>query len=195
MSEEQATQTLAPVEVLYCGICTFPVEFCEFGKPFRKCLMWLKANDIELYNKFYPDGVKATPTSSLSTEKEDKIAKDLQKMQLKEEKKQIRELENMKNSKILIKRIPRTKHKNIISIAGLEILDIDMKKLAKTFASKFATGASVTKNAEKKDEIVIQGDVGDEVEEYLNTVLEEKKLTAVKIEQVDEKKPKKKTTQ
>ncbi|GME77774.1 unnamed protein product [[Candida] boidinii] len=69
-----------------------------------------------------------------------------------------------------------------------------MKKLAKTFATKFATGASVTKNVEKKDEIVIQGDVGDEVEEYLNTILEEKKLSAVKIEQVDEKKPKKKAT-
>ncbi len=66
-----------------------------------------------------------------------------------------------------------------------------MKKLAKVFSSKFATGASVTKNIEKKDEIIIQGDVGDEVEEYLTTLLEEKGLTEVKLEQVEEKKKKK----
>ncbi len=38
-----------------------------------------------------------------------------------------------------------------------------MKKAAKMMASKFATGASVSKNAAGEDEIVVQGDVGDEV--------------------------------
>lgn len=40
---------------------------------------------------------------------------------------------------------------------------VDLKKLAKMFASKFATGSSVTKNNQGEDEIVIQGDVSDEV--------------------------------
>jgi density-regulated protein DRP1 len=48
-------------------------------------------------------------------------------------------------------------------VHGLEAFDIDLKKVAKQFASKFATGASVTKNAQGLDEIVIQGDVGDEI--------------------------------
>jgi hypothetical protein len=38
-----------------------------------------------------------------------------------------------------------------------------MKKVSKLFAAKFATGSSVTKNVQGDDEIVIQGDVSDEV--------------------------------
>lgn len=49
----------------------------------------------------------------------------------------------------------------------LTILDVDLKKASKMFASKFATGASVSKTAAGEDEIVIQGDVAYEVEEML----------------------------
>lgn len=45
--------------------------------------------------------------------------------------------------------------------------DIDLKKAAKQFAQKFATGASVTKNAQGLDEIVVQGDVSDEILELI----------------------------
>ena len=41
--------------------------------------------------------------------------------------------------------------------------DVDLKKAAKLFANKFATGASVSKNPQGEDEIFIQGDVADEV--------------------------------
>lgn len=68
-----------------------------------------------------------------------------------------------------------------------------MKKLAKTFASKFATGASVTKTADKKEEILVQGDVSDEAKEYIEKLLEEQGLNGVEVEQVDEKKKKKAT--
>lgn len=47
------------------------------------------------------------------------------------------------------------------------ITDIDLKKAAKQFAQKFATGSSVTKNAQGLDEIVVQGDVSDEVLEMI----------------------------
>lgn len=182
--------TAAPVTVLYCGICTLPVEYCEFGKPFRKCKTWLEENHHDVFVNMYESDKAGS--SSLSREKEAKMANSLAKMQLKEERKQEREMNNLKNIKILIKRIPRTKHKNIIAIANLELVDIDMKKLAKLFASKFATGSSVSKNVEKKDEIVIQGDVGDEVEEYLLKMLKDKGLTDVKVEIIEERKPKKK---
>jgi density-regulated protein len=36
------------------------------------------------------------------------------------------------------------------------VLDVDLKKAAKLFAQKFATGSSVTKNAQGLDEIVVQ---------------------------------------
>lgn len=174
------------MSVIYCNVCTLPVEFCEFGKTFKKCKAWLEENDPETFQKLY--NTDGQVTSSLSSEREAQISSSLAKMQLKEERKQERELENLKNSKILIKRIPRTKHKHICAIANLEVLgnDTDLKKMAKFFASKFATGASVSKNAEKKDEVVIQGDVANEVEEYLLNLMAEKGLE-LKIEHVTER--------
>lgn len=92
---------------------------------------------------------------------------------------------------MIIKRIERTKRKHAIVISGLEVFGIDMKKLAKTFASKFATGCSVAKNVEKKEEIIIQGDVGDAVEAYIVELLNKEGLTDIKVEQTEEKKKKK----
>jgi translation initiation factor 1 (eIF-1/SUI1) len=46
-------------------------------------------------------------------------------------------------------------------------VDIELKKAAKFLAQKFATGASVTKNAQGQDEIVVQGDVSDDVLELI----------------------------
>ena len=45
----------------------------------------------------------------------------------------------------------------------LIIIEIDLKKASKAFATKFSCGSSVT----GEDEIVIQGDVCDEVAEYI----------------------------
>lgn len=45
--------------------------------------------------------------------------------------------------------------------------DVDLKKAAKFFAQKFATGASVTKNQQGQDEIVVQGDVSDDILEMI----------------------------
>lgn len=42
-----------------------------------------------------------------------------------------------------------------------------MKKVAKDLGKKFATGSSVTKTASGGEEIVVQGDVSDEIEEFL----------------------------
>lgn len=44
---------------------------------------------------------------------------------------------------------------------------MDLKKAAKQFAQKFATGASVTKNLQGQDEIVVQGDVSAEIVEMI----------------------------
>ncbi|CAK7902914.1 hypothetical protein CAAN1_18S00430 [[Candida] anglica] len=182
---------IAPKSVFYCGVCTFPPEYCEFGLSFKRCKDWLKENQEDLFDKLYSDDALANATSSLSIEKQEQISKELEKKQAKEEKKLERELQLKLSSKVTIKRIERNKRKHVIAISGLEVFNIDMKKLAKTFASKFATGASVTKNAEKKDEIVVQGDVSDEAKTYIEKLLEEKGLNEVKVEQIDEKKKKK----
>jgi density-regulated protein DRP1 len=64
---------------------------------------------------------------------------------------------------VTIKREQRTKRKTLTSIHGLEAFSIDLKKAAKFFANRFATGSSVSKNPQGLDEIVIQGDVWEEV--------------------------------
>ncbi|RLV91999.1 Translation machinery-associated protein 22 [Spathaspora sp. JA1] len=182
---------LAPKSITYCGVCSWPPEYCEFGVTRTKCQAWLEANDAELYQKLYTSDL-IQQTSTLSLEKQEKLNSDLAKAQHKQELKQERELQKMLNSKIIIKRIERNKRKHIISISGLEVFNLDSKKLAKTFASKFATGASVSKMADKTEEILIQGDVSDEAKEYIEKLLQDQGLNDIKVEQIDDKKKKKK---
>lgn len=172
-----------------------PLQYCEFGGSFKRCKEWLEKNNSELYNDLYSVDRLETMTSSLSLEKQEEIDRKIQKQQAKEEAKAERELQKKLSSKVTIKRIERSKRKHVIAIHGLEVFGIDLKKLSKTFASRFATGASVTKSVEGKDEIIIQGDVGDEVEEYVTELLEEKGLNEIKVEQVEDKPKKKKQQQ
>lgn len=74
---------------------------------------------------------------------------------------------------------------------GLEAFSIDLKKAAKQFASKFATGASVSKNPQGLDEIVVQGDVAYEIVEMLEEEVGLLKgVPADNIEVIEEKKKK-----
>ncbi|VVT57150.1 uncharacterized protein SAPINGB_P005559 [Magnusiomyces paraingens] len=189
-------ETTGPKEVIYCGVCSFPPEYCEFGGTVKRCKDWLEKAHPSLYSQLYPsnsDSVNTLPMSSLSLEKQEELDRKIQKQQAKEEAKAERELQKKLASKVLINRNARSKRKVVITIQGLEVFDIDIKKLSKTFASRFATGASVTKSADGKDEIVIQGDLGDEVEQYITDLLEEKGLTEVKVEQIEDKGKKKKS--
>lgn len=36
-------------EILYCGVCGLPPEYCEFGPDFNKCKPWIAANCPEIY--------------------------------------------------------------------------------------------------------------------------------------------------
>lgn len=185
--------------VIYCGVCSFPPEYCEFTGKIKRCRAWLHETHPELFQKLYGDldveeAAAKLAGSSIGEEREEKLEKDLRKLQAKQESREQRELAKKLSSKVVIKREARTKRKCMIAISGLEVFEIDMKKLAKTFASKFATGCSVSKNAEKKEEIVVQGDVAEEVEAYIHSLLEDKGLKDVKVEVVDAKKKKKPTT-
>ena len=70
----------------------------------------------------------------------------------------------------------------------VEAFDLELKKVAKEFGKKFATGSSVTRVPSGGEEIVVQGDVSDEIEEFL---LEKyKDIPEDNIELVDDKKKK-----
>lgn len=191
---------LAMEHPIYCKICSYPPEYCEFSGKLKRCKEWLANEHQDLYTKLYGNGDDVDELagklneSSIGADREGKLEKDLLKLQRKEENKEQRELAKKLSSKVIIKREARTKRKSIVVVQGLEVFEIDMKKLAKTFASKFATGCSVSKNVEKKEEVVIQGDVMEEVESYIHQLLTEKGLKDVKVETVDAAKKKKKPT-
>ena len=48
---------------------------------------------------------------------------------------------------MLIKRVERNKRKYVTAVSGLEAHGLDLKKVAKEWGKKFATGSSVTKSA------------------------------------------------
>lgn len=52
-------------------------------------------------------------------------------------------------------------------MSGLEEHDLDLKKIAKELGKKFATGSSVTKTASGGEEITVQGDVSDDLYDWL----------------------------
>ncbi|KAL0950419.1 hypothetical protein HGRIS_010372 [Hohenbuehelia grisea] len=128
---------------------------------------------------------------TLSLENQAKLDKDTAKKEAKAEAKANAELKKKLASQITIKRIERTKRKHVTSIHGLEAFGIDLKKAAKQLASKFATGASVSKNPQGLDEVVVQGDVAYEIVDLIEEgvgVL--KGIPADNVEVVEEKKKK-----
>lgn len=73
------------------------------------------------------------------------------------------------------------------SDAGIVLTGVSIQ-VAKDFGKKFATGSSVTKLPSGGEEIVVQGDVSDELEEF---ILEKyKDVPEDNIEFVDDKKKK-----
>jgi len=73
-------------------------------------------------------------------------------------------------------------------VSGLEAFGLDLKKVAKDFGKKFATGSSVTKLPNGGEEIVVQGDCSDEIEEFL--IEKYKEIPEDNIELIEDKKKK-----
>ncbi|KAI0276332.1 translation initiation factor SUI1 [Russula aff. rugulosa BPL654] len=148
LPEKQATP---PVQMFYCGVCTFPPEYCEFGNSLSKCREWLQAQRPDLYEKYYSEEAIRAKLGTISLEAQSKLEEDTAK---KEAKAEAKADAARKKKLVVIKRIERNKRKFITSVRGLEAFGVDLKKAAKLFAQRFATGGSVTKNAAGIDEIV-----------------------------------------
>ncbi|CZT45790.1 related to density-regulated protein, translation initiation factor [Rhynchosporium secalis] len=167
MAEADQDIELQSRTVLYCGVCSLPPEYCEFGGTVKKCQEWLKDEDGDMYERLWSDDALAAATSSLSVDAQKRAEKDAHKKALKAEAAEARQAATIKSSKVIIKRVERNKRKFVTTVTGLEAFDLDNKKVAKEFGKKFATGSSVTKLASGGEEIVVQGDVSDEIEEFL----------------------------
>lgn len=74
-------------------------------------------------------------------------------------------------------------------MAGLEAHGLDNKKIAKELGKKFATGSSVTKSPAGAEEITVQGDVSDDLYDWLLEV-HGKEVPEDNIELIEDKKKK-----
>ena len=72
-------------------------------------------------------------------------------------------------------------------VSGLEHFGLDLKKIAKEFGKKFATGSSVTKTASGGEEITVQGDVSEDIEEW---ILDNHDIPEDNVELIEDKKKK-----
>ena len=127
--------------------------------------------------------------SSLSIEARQRAEKDSQKKAAKAAAAEARHNETLAASKVLIKRIERNKRKYVTAVQGLEAFGLDIKKVAKDFGKKFATGSSVTKVPGGGEEVTVQGDLSDDILEYIEENY--KDVPEDNIELIEDKKKKK----
>ncbi|XP_036343038.1 density-regulated protein homolog [Rhagoletis pomonella] len=140
-----------PLVVQYCGNCTMPLEYCEYYPEYEKCRAWLEKH---LPSEFEQMKIKDEAAAADGTDDDKKRQKRGGKGMMKINKKK----EDVPK-KITVSRAPRGKKKSVTVVTGLNTFDIDLKVAAKFFGTKFACGSSVTGD----DEIVIQGDVKDDL--------------------------------
>ncbi|KAF7508358.1 Translation machinery-associated protein 22 [Endocarpon pusillum] len=174
MSGETATDNVPGVSsesqarnVIYCGVCTLPPEYCEFGGTVKKCEEWLEKYHPDMHEKLYSDDALNANLSALSVDAQKRAQKDAAKKEAKAALNEQRESERKAAAKVLIKRVERNKRKYVTVVSGLEEHGLDLKKIAKELGKKFATGSSVTKTASGGEEITVQGDVSDDVYDWL----------------------------
>ncbi|KAF4547625.1 Translation initiation factor SUI1 [Elsinoe fawcettii] len=188
-TKSDSQSLLPPRQVTYCGVCTLPPEYCEFGGTTKKCEDWLKSKDPGLHSKLYSADTIASNLSALSVDAQKRAEKDAQKKAAKAEAAEAREAERVAEAKVIIKRVERNKRKYVTTISGLEQHGLDLKKISKEMGKKFATGASVTKIPSGGEEITIQGDLSDDVFDWLLEVHPD--VPEDNIELVEDKKKKK----
>ena len=120
-----------------------------------------------MHGRLYSEEALAQNLSALTVKVQERSEKDAAKKAAKAVALESREAEKRAASKVTIKRIERNKRKYVTAVSGLEAFGLDLKKVAKEFGKKFATGSSVTKVPGGGEEITVQGDVSGEIEEYV----------------------------
>ncbi|KHJ42530.1 density-regulated protein DRP1 [Trichuris suis] len=142
-------ETEYPVKVHYCGgkcilLMVAPVEYCEYGPSPDRCREWMKKHLPILFAELSAN-VELAETASDTEEK---------KRQKRGGKAAVKPKKLAGTQPIILARAPRGKNKFVTIVSA-----INLKIASKYFAQKFACGSSVT----GPDEIVIQGDVKDDL--------------------------------
>ena len=167
-------------------------QYCEYGGTIKKCIDWLAKNHPDLHTRLYSDEAQQAALnqnlSTLSVDAQKRAEKDAQKKAAKAEAAESREAEKRASSKVIIKRVERNKRKFVTEVSGLEHFGLELKKVAKEFGKKFATGSSVTKTASGGEEITVQGDVSEDIFDWILENHED--IPEDNVEQIEDKKKK-----
>ncbi|KAK7076269.1 hypothetical protein SK128_027763, partial [Halocaridina rubra] len=139
-----------PLSVSYCGNCTMPIEYCEYYPAYDKCKQWLEKNLPDMFEEMMAG---ASTGNEEAADEEKKRQKRGGKGMVKAKKKA-----EDGPRRVVVFVAPRGKKRTTV-ITGLKTFNIDLKVAAKFFGTKFACGSSVTGD----DEIVIQGDIKDDL--------------------------------
>ncbi|KAG5502770.1 hypothetical protein JKF63_04537 [Porcisia hertigi] len=143
------------VEVLYCPVCTFPAEICEFSGMLEKCRPWLLEHASEL-----ADAEERGRKRRILTEKE-RLEAMLEGRGIKTALQRIVVLEVEK----------RTGRRMITSVFGMDLFGFNLKDTARDWRKRFSCGAGVraAEEGSHQDCIDIQGNVADQLAEMLIT--------------------------
>ncbi|KAJ9538556.1 hypothetical protein OSB04_031289 [Centaurea solstitialis] len=162
-----------PVQVLYCGVCGLPAEYCEFGPDFEKCKPWLIQNATNIYphllqgenakevdrvsNQLQSSSITDGTSISGSSAPKQEPVKRLPGGKIKKKEKQ----------EVIIEKVTRNKRKSITTLKGLDLFGVKLSDASKKLGKKFATGASVVKGPTEKDQIDVQGDIAYDIVEFI----------------------------
>ncbi|OLY79302.1 Translation machinery-associated protein 22 [Smittium mucronatum] len=151
------------------------------------------AETSQRLNVLYCDALESeTKQLSLNDKSAEKMAKEeikIQKAIIKEEARAEREHDKKMSTIVTVKTITRSKKKSVTVVSGLDIFNLDLKKMSKMFSGHFACGSSVSKNVLGQEEITIQGDFSDDVVDILHKDYPE--IPHDNIHAIEEKKKKK----
>ncbi|CAD2217167.1 Translation initiation factor SUI1, putative [Angomonas deanei] len=152
--EEEIIVTRQPaVSVLYCPICTFPAEMCEFSGMMEKCRPWLQEHAAEL-----AEAEEKGRRRRILTEK-DRLEAMLEGRGVK------KALERV----VLLTAAVRTGKRMTTSIYGMDLFGFNLKDISKEWRKTFSSGGGVRAAAEgeTQDCVDIQGNVVDQLAELL----------------------------
>jgi density-regulated protein len=185
MAEFSDSRTF-PLVVQYCGVCSYPLEYCVNGTAEKQaeCRAWAAAHSVDAVSEQL-EGVKLTGKAASAEEADSGVGigfaegeeaaaaaapsepaagADADEDAAAAEKKAKRAAKKKEKAApvpmVKIGRVSRNKRKFITIVGGLgSFPDVKMKDAAKLMGKQFACGCSVNKTASGAEEITIQGDV------------------------------------
>lgn len=145
-----------PMEVLYCPVCTFPAEMCEFSGMMEKCRPWLQEHASELANAEEKGRKRRILTEKARLEAlvEGHFSR-----------------KHVVTRSVLVELDDRDRRRQLTIVTGMDLFGFNLKDLSREWRKRFSAGGGVREGEEKHEQsrIEIQGNVVSQLGELLLT--------------------------